>query len=555
MKIRTKILLLAILPLVFVIFAINATVYLLNQSQIATQQNELRTKLMEDKKSELSTYLQIAQTSIADLYAQPDNPEIREQVKKILRQLRYGKDGYFFVYNYDGVNQVLGPKPEIEGKNLFNAKDAGGKFFIQSIINAARSGDGYAEYLWNKPSIGKDVSKLSYTLALDKYQWVLGTGFYIDDIENTLAEQRLKQEADTRSSMARVSLISLIIMALTLIITSVIGNKISSPLRHVVAALNDIANGEGDLTQRLQIESQDEVGDVSKAFNHFVERIQELVAQVGNVSQRIFSETESLTRISGQYTRQMLEHSKETEQVASAVNEMSATAQSVASSASNAANATSEAAQNSEEASNVVNTAIHSINSLVEEVDSASSVITMLAQETAKIGSVVDVIRGIAEQTNLLALNAAIEAARAGDQGRGFAVVADEVRALAGRTQQSTQQINSMLQTLHQGVRQAVDAMDSSQQHSQETVAETARIEQSLGTVNHAVTMINDMNLQIATAAEEQHAVTEEISRNLENIQHIVQELSSAAVKSAQATEEMASSGKALQDLVKQFRY
>lgn len=555
MKIRTKILLLAILPLVFVIFAINATVYLINESQIATQQSELRTKLMEDKKSELSTYLQIAQTAIADVYAQPDSVENREQVKKILRQLRYGKDGYFFVYNYDGVNQVLGPKPEIEGKNLFNAKDAGGKFFIQSIIEAARSGDGYAEYLWNKPSIGKDVSKLSYTLALDKYQWVLGTGFYIDDIDNTLAEQRQKQEADTRSSMVRVSLISLIIMALTLIITSVIGNKITTPLRHVVAALNDIANGEGDLTQRLKIESQDEVADVSKAFNHFVGRIQELVAQVGNVSQRIFSETESLTRISGQYTRQMLEHSKETEQVASAVNEMSATAQSVASSASNAASATSEAAQNSEEASNVVNTAIGSINSLVKEVDSASTVITMLAQETAKIGSVVDVIRGIAEQTNLLALNAAIEAARAGDQGRGFAVVADEVRALAGRTQQSTQQINSMLQTLHQGVRQAVDAMDSSQQHSQETVAETARIEQSLGTVNHAVTMINDMNLQIATAAEEQHAVTEEISRNLENIQHIVQELSSAAVKSEQATEEMASSGKALQDLVKQFRY
>lgn len=555
MKIRTKILLLAILPLVLAIFAINATVYLINQSQIATQQSELRAELMADKKSELSTYLQIAQTAIADVYAQPDSTENREQVKKILRQLRYGKDGYFFVYTYDGVNQVLGPKPEIEGKNLFNAKDAGGKFFIQDILNAARNSDGYAEYLWNKPSVGRDVSKLSYTQTLDKYQWVLGTGFYIDDIENILAEQRQQQEANTRSSMMRVSLISLFVMALTTLITSIIGNKISTPLRHVVAALNDIANGEGDLTQRLKIESQDEVGDVSKAFNHFVERIQELVAQVGNVSQRIFSETESLTRISGQYTRQMLEHSKETEQVASAVNEMSATAQSVASSASNAANATNEAAQNSEEASNVVNTAIGSINSLVKEVDSASSVITMLAQETAKIGSVVDVIRGIAEQTNLLALNAAIEAARAGDQGRGFAVVADEVRALAGRTQQSTQQINNMLQTLHQGVRQAVDAMDSSQQHSQETVAETARIEQSLGTVNHAVTMINDMNLQIATAAEEQHAVTEEISRNLENIQHIVQELSSAAVKSEQATEEMASSGKALQDLVKQFRY
>ena len=362
-------------------------------------------------------------------------------------------------------------------------------------------------------------------------------------------------EADTNASMVRVSLISLVFLGITIIITSLIGNKISQPLRGVVAALNDIANGEGDLTQRLAVNSQDEVGDVSKAFNHFVERIQELVAQVGNVSQRIASESESLSRISGQYTRQMLEHSKETEQVASAVNEMSATAQSVSSAASNAANATSQAAQNSEQASDVVNTAIGSINSLVQEVDSASSVISMLAQETAKIGSVVDVIRGIAEQTNLLALNAAIEAARAGDQGRGFAVVADEVRALAARTQQSTQEINTMLQTLQQGVRQAVDAMDGSQQHSQETVSETARIEDSLSTVNQAVNMINDMNLQIATAAEEQHAVTEEISRNLENIQHIVQDLSSAAIKSEQTTQEMASAGKALQDLIKQFRY
>ena len=171
MKIRTKILLLAILPLVLAIFAINATVYLINQSQIATQQSELRAELMADKKSELSTYLQIAQTAIADVYAQPDSTENREQVKKILRQLRYGKDGYFFVYNYEGVNQVLGPKPETEGKNLFNAKDAGGKFFIQDILNAARNGDGYAEYLWNKPSIGRDGSKLSYTSKIPSFLW------------------------------------------------------------------------------------------------------------------------------------------------------------------------------------------------------------------------------------------------------------------------------------------------------------------------------------------------------------------------------------------------
>ena len=132
MKIRTKILSLGILPLIFAIIAVNTTVYWLNASRIETQQAELRAKLMTDKKSELSMYLQIAQTSIADLYALPDSPENREQVKKVLRQLRYGTDGYFFVYDYQGVNLVLGPKPEIEGKNLFNAKDAGGKFLSRT---------------------------------------------------------------------------------------------------------------------------------------------------------------------------------------------------------------------------------------------------------------------------------------------------------------------------------------------------------------------------------------------------------------------------------------
>jgi methyl-accepting chemotaxis protein len=203
----------------------------------------------------------------------------------------------------------------------------------------------------------------------------------------------------------------------------------------------------------------------------------------------------------------------------------------------------------------VVDSAINSINRLVDEVHTASGVIEQLAHETGKIGSVVEVIRGIAEQTNLLALNAAIEAARAGEQGRGFAVVADEVRSLAGRTQQSTKEINEMLQRLQSGVKQAVDVMQASEERSQETVQEASHIATSLDSMVMAVSTINDMNIQIATAAEEQHAVSEEINKNLVAIQQIVSELTDAAVASNSTTRDLASTGDKLRKLVSQFRY
>ncbi|MFL9708298.1 methyl-accepting chemotaxis protein [Aeromonas veronii] len=555
MTLKQKILLLGAVPVLLMALVVNLSNYMVSKSDLESELVVARENAIKERKALLSSYIMMAKTAVDAVYSLPDSPENRQKVKELLRPLRYSSDGYFFVYDFEGNTILLPVRTELEGKNRWNDKDAKGKLLIQEILKSARQGDGFTEYWTAKPSIGRDAPKLAFTLVLDKYQWAIGTGFYIDDIDNELAALRAERESNMHASLQSSVLVILLILGITLAATVIVGNRVTKPLADAVLALNDIANGDGDLTQRLKVQSQDEIGQLASAFNRFVERIQSVVSQVGETSNHLFSAVDKLHHLSEHYDHQMQGHSRETDQVVTAVTEMSSTAQEVAASASNAATATSDAARESDAARGVVSGAINSINRLVGEVHTASGVIEQLAQETAKIGSVVEVIRGIAEQTNLLALNAAIEAARAGEQGRGFAVVADEVRSLAGRTQQSTKEINEMLQRLQGGVKQAVEVMQASEDRSQETVQEASHIASSLDSMVMAVSTINDMNIQIATAAEEQHAVSEEINKNLVAIQQIVSELTSAAVESNSTTRDLANTGDKLRKLVSQFRY
>ncbi|MFM5528392.1 methyl-accepting chemotaxis protein [Aeromonas veronii] len=555
MTLKQKILLLGAVPVLLMALVVNLSNYMVSKRDLESDLVVARENAIKERKALLSSYIMMAKTAVDAVYALPDSPENRQKVKELLRPLRYSSDGYFFVYDFEGNTILLPVRTELEGKNRWNDKDAKGKLLIQEILKSARQGDGFTEYWTAKPSIGRDAPKLAFTLVLDKYQWAIGTGFYIDDIDNELAALRAERESNMHASLQSSVLVILLILGITLAATIIVGNRVTKPLADAVLALNDIANGDGDLTQRLKVQSQDEIGQLASAFNRFVERIQSVVSQVGETSNHLFSAVDKLHHLSEHYDHQMQGHSRETDQVVTAVTEMNSTAQEVAASASNAATATSDAARESDAARGVVSGAINSINRLVGEVHTASGVIEQLAQETAKIGSVVEVIRGIAEQTNLLALNAAIEAARAGEQGRGFAVVADEVRSLAGRTQQSTKEINEMLQRLQGGVKQAVEVMQASEDRSQETVQEASHIASSLDSMVMAVSTINDMNIQIATAAEEQHAVSEEINKNLVAIQQIVSELTSAAVESNSTTRDLASTGDKLRKLVSQFRY
>ncbi|WP_246221728.1 methyl-accepting chemotaxis protein [Marichromatium bheemlicum] len=354
--------------------------------------------------------------------------------------------------------------------------------------------------------------------------------------------------------ITKVVLIGLVGVLVMTVLIVLLSRSLVGPLRGVVRALEDIASGEGDLTRRLSTSGRDEVAMVATAFNAFVSKIHDLVRQVSGATSQLASAAEELS-VTSDGTREQVQHQHaETDQVATAMNEMTATVQEVARHANDAAKAAREADQEATQGGNVVRETIDAIGLLAREVEEAASVIHRLETDSDEIGKVLDVIRGIAEQTNLLALNAAIEAARAGEQGRGFAVVADEVRNLASRTQASTKEIQAMIERLQEGANSAVSAMEQGRTRSTETVEQATRAGQSLTTIAGAIGQINDMNTQIASAAEEQSAVAEEIDRNIANIAQSVDTTSQTSGQIASASDELAKLAAELQEMVGQFK-
>jgi methyl-accepting chemotaxis protein len=284
-----------------------------------------------------------------------------------------------------------------------------------------------------------------------------------------------------------------------------------------------------------------------------VKQLRYLIGKISDVTDSLVQSTGQLTDIADQGNRRIANQRQETDQVATAANEMAATIQEVARSAANAAKVAGDATTQTREGGDTVEETINAIRGLAGDIEHAGKVITNLRGETDNIGSVLDVIRGIAEQTNLLALNAAIEAARAGEQGRGFAVVADEVRTLASKTQQSTQDIQVMIEHLQQGAAEAVSVMEHSRDSSNQTVERAGSAHLALAEITRAVSEIDNMNAQIASAADEQSTVSEMISQSVSRIAYLAEESLDASDQTARAATNISGIGQELGDLVKRF--
>ncbi|WP_375748139.1 methyl-accepting chemotaxis protein [Vibrio sp. HN007] len=390
---------------------------------------------------------------------------------------------------------------------------------------------------------GQDKIFFSQRIKAGDKNWYFCIG-----INESVAFAKLNESATSAIVIATLAVI------ISMLLTFGILNILYRPIIALKQTILDLSSGNGDLTQRIEVRTNDDLGQISQGINQFIENLQGMMLEIQSTTIELQSHTERMREQSAKNDEILNSHLAETEQVVTAIEEMNSTADAMATDAANTAEITQRANEIGNTSRIIAEQSQKTISDLITDVDSAVANVAQMSDKTENINGILEVINSIAEQTNLLALNAAIEAARAGEHGRGFAVVADEVRNLASRTKDSTEEVESALESLLQGTQVVVKSMDNTKSRCQDTISSSGEVEESLGSMSDFVNDIHDLSTQIATAAEEQSSVTQELTRNMTEINNIVREMEEHGKNSLQEAYDIADLNKHLSTIVGRFK-
>ncbi|EGQ9164723.1 methyl-accepting chemotaxis protein [Vibrio parahaemolyticus] len=549
LTIRKRLYILSIIPVLTIALGMMWFTYLQTNAYNQQQIDQTHTTMMAMKKAELKNYVQMARSAIEPLLKR--NATLEEALP-VLRELEFGETGYIFGYNSKGVRVVVGKNDKGIGENFYNLQDKKGNYLIQDLLKNAKTGE-FTTYYFPKLGQTEALPKLSYSMFIPEWDLMIGTGFYTDDIDAVIAEMEASAHDALNTTLVAIALFCVSIAAVVAIFAVFVNRSIMRPIEQFDASIQSFAQGDADLTARMRESNVPEFKQLAHNFNIFVESLQGIIKSVTQVGEEVVAETNNMSQRASQVDELAGGQREETEQVAAAMTEMTATAHEISNNANQAAESARHADENAQQAKHIVDSAANSVEELASEVSEASTVIARLESDVQNISSSLEVIQDIAEQTNLLALNAAIEAARAGDQGRGFAVVADEVRKLASRTQDSTGDIHKMIEQLKSGSDAAVRAMESSQARGEATVEEARAASVALQDIQAAIANIMDMNTLIATATEEQSQVGQEISQRVEVISQQSSQSASLANQNRSGSQNLNHKANELYDLVGRF--
>ena len=464
------------------------------------------------------------------VYMESAEEVFQQEALEAINSMRFGPDQSDYFYTFDTVSEkmIQHPKDALVGTAIDDKvyTDPDGKqLLLDQLAVAKKDSQGFTYYKWAKLGSEKPVRKMTYVKYFKEWNWVLCTGQYLDDIEAIVAEKKAEIAAGVRKQLVSVIAITAIVCLVALGVAWYVAQGLAKPIIKANELLRDIAEGEGDLTRRLEISTKDEVGELSKWFNVFVEKLQKIIAQIVDNTNTLAGSATELSATSTEMAGQADAMSSQSATVAAAAEEMSANMGTMASSGETMSASVKSAAAAIEEMTSTINEIARNAESAAGVAEQAAKMVGVsnekighLGTAADEIGKVIEVIQDIAEQTNLLALNATIEAARAGDAGKGFAVVASEVKELARQTAEATEDISKRISAIQSSTGESVE---------------------SIGQISGVIEKVNDVSRTIASAVEEQSITAKEIANSISHVSTAADTVSRGVTETATASKEI----------------
>jgi methyl-accepting chemotaxis protein len=508
----------------------------------------------------MKSQVQTVHSLVTDLHKQQQQgllteADTKKRAADLVRNLRFDEDNYFWIDTTEGVNVVLLGRIT-EGKNRFGDMDTSGKPFIQEIIkNGMQAGGGFTDYSFPKPNQKESLPKRSYSLLFQPYNWVIGTGSWVDDIDKLVADKATANNKNLNESLAYSVGIGFLGLLLTAAIALYLGGKIARPVTEVATSVQEIATGNLAVND-LTVNSRDEIGQLATSFNAMKQHLRELIHQASESASQVAAASEELTATadqaavaSSQVADSISEVAAGTDKQVKSVNaaaniveRMSSNIQEISGKISHVAELSIKTATAATTGKDAVESAISQMDTIERSVSGSAEVVTKLGERSKEIGQIVDTISGIAGQTNLLALNAAIEAARAGEAGRGFAVVAEEVRKLAEQSEEAAKQISSLIGEIQSDTTKAVISMQAGTQevkHGTKVVVDAA---EAFSNINTMVNSVSDQANEVAASVRQLTTDSQTIVGEVRAIEKISRDTSAETQTVSAATEEQSAS-------------